>query len=238
MKQIVVGGIVIGLISSTVLASSVVQAIPDIQILKKLQGIPVFALTDKDGSPLREGDAAKRSYVSAYFSPKDAQAALKKIGQDQPDLGKQLQIRPVSLSEMYKLQTSKKVDVVFVPQQSQVAMALALLQKKNRALKKFEGVPLFLGLAGKQPGYLTISQNRKQVIPLFFDREQLQPHLDTYQKNNPQWVKTTGVRVLTLEGFLGVLRANDNPLYDKVVIMPSPEATELLRSSAKAPGQR
>jgi Tic22-like family len=238
MKQVLVGGILIGLIGSTVLASSVVQAIPDTQILKKLQGVPVFALTDKNGSPLREGDAVKKSYVSAYLSSQDAQAALKKIGQDQPDLGKQLQIRPVSLSEIYKLQTSKKVDVVFVPQQSQVAVALALLQKKNRSLKKFEGVPLFLGLAGKQPGYLTISQNRKQVIPLFFDREQLQPHLDTYQKNNPRWAKTTGVRVLTLEGFLGVLSANNNPLYEKVVIMPSPEATALLHSSAKNPGKR
>jgi Tic22-like family len=231
MKRILMGGIAVGLCSSVVLTGNVAQAIPDAQILTKLQSVPVFALTDKNGAPLLDNDGRKSSYTGAYFHPQDAQAALQRIGRDKPELVKQLQIRPVALSEVYKLQASKKAEVLFVPHQSDVATALTLAQRTNRSLKKFEGVPLFLGLAGKQPGYLTISQNKRQVIPLFFDREQLQPYLDTFKKNNPTLAATAGVQVLSLETFLATLRTNNNPLYDKVVMMPSPAASESVRKS-------
>ncbi len=231
MKQILMGGIVFGLVSSSVLAGSVAQAIPTAQILKKLQELPVFTLTDKTGSPLVDRDATNGTYTNAYLSSKDAQAALQKMQQRKPELAKQLQIRPVSLSEMYKLKASKKVDVLFVPNQSQVTVARNLNQKNNTTLEKFEGVPLFLGLAGQQPGYLTINQNKKQIIPLFFEREQLEPYLETFKKNNPSLADTTGIQVLSLEKFMNTLRSNNNPLYEKVTIMPSTEAVKLLRGS-------
>jgi Tic22-like family len=231
MKHILVRGTIGGLLSSIFLTGTMVEAIPEAQILTKLQGIPVFALTDRNGAPLIDSDIKKKNYAGAYFSLKDAQAAFQKIGRDRPDLGRQLQIRPVALSEIYKLQTNKKVDVLFIPSQPQSVAALALAKKKNLSLSKFEGVPLFLGLAGKQPSYLTINQNKKQVIPLFFDREQLQLQLDVFKKNNPSLAATTGIQVLTLEGFLVTLQTNNNPLYDKVMMMPSAEAMELLRSS-------
>jgi hypothetical protein len=231
MKQVLMGGIVFGLVSSSVLLGTVAQAIPTAQILKKLQDLPVFTLTDKTGSPLMERDAANRTYTNAYLSPKDAQVALQKMRQQKPELVKQLQIRPVSLSEMYKLKASKKVDVLFVPNQSQLKAARDLNQSSNTTLEKFEGVPLFLGLAGQQPGYLTINQNKKQIIPLFFDRQQLEPYLETFKKNNPDLADTAGIQVLSLEKFMDTLRSNNNPLYEKVTLMPSAEAVELLRGS-------
>ncbi len=231
MKQILMSGIVFGLVSSSLLAGSVAHAIPTAQILKKLQELPVFTLTDKTGSPLADRDANNGIYTNAYLSPKDAQVALQKMQQRKPELAKQLQIRPVSLSEMYKLKVSRKVDVLFIPHQSQVAAARSLNQKNNTTLEKFEGVPLFLGLAGQQPGYLTINQNKKQVIPLFFEREQLEPYLETFKKNNPNLADTAGIQVLSLEKFMDTLRSNNNPLYEKVTIMPSTEAMKLLRGS-------
>lgn len=231
MKQVFMGGMVCGLVSSSVLVGTVAQAIPTAQILKKLQDLPVFTLTDKTGSPLMERDTTNGAYTNAYLSPKDAQAALQKMRQRKPELVKQLQIRPVSLSEMYKLKASKKVDVLFVPTQSQVKAARDLTQSNNTTLEKFEGVPLFLGLAGQQPGYLTINQNKKQIIPLFFDRQQLEPYLETFKKNNPDLADSAGIQVLSLEKFIDTLRSNNNPLYEKVTLMPSAEALELLRSS-------
>jgi nickel transport protein len=231
MKQILMGGMVFGLVSSSVLMGTAAQAIPTAQILKKLQDLPVFTLTDKTGSPLIESDATKKTYTNAYLSPKDAQAALQKMQQRKPELVKQLQIRPVSLGEMYKLKASKKVDVLFVPNQSQVKAARDLNQNSSTTLEKFEGVPLFLGLAGQQPGYLTINQNKKQIIPLFFDREQLEPYLEAFKKNNPMLADTAGIQVLSLEKFMDALRSNNNPLYEKVTLMPSAEAMQLLRSS-------
>jgi hypothetical protein len=234
MKQIWMGGMATALVGSVVWTAGIAQAIPDAQIVAKLQRVPVFTLTDKSGAPLLDTDANKSGYTGAYFSVKDAQTALQRIGRDKPELLKQLQIRPVALSELYKLQTSRKATVVFVPDQPQVSTAVTLLQKNNPALKKFEGVPLFLGLAGKQPGYLTINQNKKQIIPLFFDREQLQPYLDAFKKNNPKLAATAGIQVLSLESFLGTLRTNNNPLYDKVVMMPSLAASETVRKTKAA----
>jgi Tic22-like family len=231
MKQIWMGSMATALVGSMVWTAGIAQAIPDAQIVAKLQSVPVFTLTDKSGAPLLDADAKKSGYTGAYFSVKDAQTALQRIGRDKPELLKQLQIRPVALSELYKLQTSRKAEVVFVPDQPQVSNAVMLLQKNNPALKKFEGVPLFLGLAGKQPGYLTINQNKKQVIPLFFDREQLQPYLDAFKKNNPKLAATAGIQVLSLESFLGTLRTNNNPLYEKVVMMPSLAASETVRKT-------
>lgn len=231
MKQVLMGGMVFGVVSSSVLIGTMAQAIPTTQILKKLQDLPVFTLTDKTGAPLMELDTTNKTYTNAYLSRQDAQVAFQKIRQRKPELVKQLQIRPVSLSEMYKLKTSKKINVLFVPNQSQVRAARDLNQNNSTTLEKFEGVPLFLGLAGQQPGYLTINQNKKQIIPLFFDRQQLEPYLETFKKNNPNLADTAGIQVLSLEKFMDTLRSNNNPLYEKVTLMPSAEAVELLRGS-------
>ncbi len=229
MKQFLRKSLALGLFTSMLCATPSALAIPDAQIINKLQGIPVFTLTDKTGSPLAERGASKGTTIRVYFSPKDAQADARKLQRSKPEVAKQLQIRPVPLSEVYKLQASKKINVVFVPVQSQVAAAGNVTNSLSSP--KVEGVPLFLGLAGKQPGYLTINQNKKQVIPLFFDREQLTPYIEAFKKKNPGLATSTGIQVLTLEKFLGTLRSKDNPLYEKVVIMPSTEAQELLQNN-------
>ncbi len=229
MKQFFRRSLTLGLFASVLGATPLALAIPDAQIIQKLEGVPVFTLTDQTGSPLAERGATKGTAIRVYFSPKDAQAAAQKLRRSKPEVLKQLQVRPVSLSEIYKLQASKKVNVVFVPLSSQVAAAGNVTNSLSNP--KVEGVPLFLGLAGKQPGYLTINQNKKQVIPLFFDREQLEPYMEAFKKKNPGLAASTGIQVLTLEKFLGTLRSNNNPLYDKVVIIPSTAAQEVLQNN-------
>jgi nickel transport protein len=136
---------------------------------------------------------------------------------------------------MYKLQVSKKIDIAFVPSAQQVKTALTLAQQTNSSLKKFDGVPLFIGRAGNPKGYITIDQDKKKVIPLFFDREQLQPYMDKFKKDNPRLASTAEIQVITLESFLDTLRAKNDPLYDKVIVVPSREGLEFIRSQKKPP---
>jgi hypothetical protein len=234
----------IAIAGSVMLAASPLQALPDAQIIEKLQSIPVFTLTDQGGAPLTasvNGDAKKGSYTGVYLSQKEAKAFLQKLQRDKPDIAKKLQIRAVPLSEMYKIQVANgsaganKLDIAFVPNDEQVKTALALTQKTNPQIKSFNGVPLFVARAGKQKGYITVNYKDKKIIPLFFEREQVQVIIDQFKKENPTLASTTDVQVLTLESLLDTMRTKNDALYSQVAINPSREAIEYLKTQTTKP---
>jgi Tic22-like family len=223
--------------SSVMLAASPLQALPDAQIIEKLQNIPVFTLTDQGGAPLTasvNGDPKKGSYTGVYLSQKEAKTFLQKLQRENPEIAKKLQIRAVPLSEMYKIQiannSTSKLDIAFVPNDAQVKTALALTQKTNPQVKSFNGVPLFVARAGKQKGYITVNYKDKKIIPLFFEREQVQVIIDQFKKENPALASTTDVQVLTLESLLDTMRTKNDALYSQVAINPSREAIEYLKT--------
>jgi hypothetical protein len=226
---------------SVLLVASPLQALPDAQIVEKLQSIPVFALTDQGGAPLTasvNGDPKKGSYTGVYLSQREARAFLQKLQRDKPDIAKKLQIRAVPMSEMYKIQVAngsagaKKLDIAFVPNDDQVKTALALTQKVNPQIKTFNGVPLFVARAGKQKGYVTVNYKDKKIIPLYFEREQVQVIIDQFKKENPTLANTTEVQVLTLESLLDTMRTKNDALYSQVAINPSREAIEFLKAQS------
>jgi Tic22-like family len=236
-------GMALSLVSNAIVAIAPLRALPDNQIIDKLQGIPVFTLTDQSGAPLTASvngtDGKKNTYTGGYISRKDAQSFLQTLQKKDPNLAKQLQIRAVRLSELYNVQFNstpdKKLDIAYVGNQQQVNSALAILQKTNRNLKSVGGVPLFIGRAGKPAGYITVDQNGKKVIPIFFDREQLQPYIDKFKKERPDLAATAEIQVITLEGLITSLRtknadARADALYNQVLLYPSREAIEYLSS--------
>jgi hypothetical protein len=233
-------GMALSLVSNVLIAIAPARALPDSQIIEKLQGIPVFTLTDQSGSPLTATDAKKNNFTGGYLSRKEAQAFLQNLQKKDPALAKQLQIRAVRLSELYNAQyntpADKKLEISYVGSQPQVDAALAILQKKDRKIKSFNGVPLFVGRAGNPPGYITVDSNGKKVIPLFFDREQLQPFVDKFKKERPDLAATAEIQVITLEGLIASLRTKSSDsradsLYSQILLYPSREAIEYIRSN-------
>lgn len=223
-------------LGSMLLAAAPIQALPESQILDKLQGIPVFALTDSDNFLLTaavSSETGKPAKGGAFFSQSDAKTFLQKLQKENPSLAKQVAIRPVSLSELYKAQMSldpaKRVDILYVPNQNQVKAALTIVQKSEPNLKQFNGVPLFVAKNGKKGTYLTITgKDSKAVVPLFFDRDQLQPLIDRFKQQQPN--NTVEVQVLTLESVLDSMRKKNDPLYESLVFGPSREGLEVLRN--------
>jgi Tic22-like family len=227
-------GVMVSLIGSTLLAATPIQALPESQIVDKLQGIPVFALTDSDNLLLTASAAneqGKPAKGGAFFSQADAKTFLQKLQKENPNLAKQVEIRPVSLSEVYKAQMSldpkKRVDILYVPNQNQVKTALSLVQKSD---KQFNGgVPVFIAKNSKKGTFITIAgKNNQSVVPVFFDRDQLQPLIDKFKQQQPS--ATIEVQVFALEALLDGMRIKNDPFYESLLFSPSREGFDVLRS--------
>jgi Tic22-like family len=228
-------GVAIGLVGSAVLAVQPTHALTDNQIIEKLQGIPVIALTDKSGAPLVAplNDKQKGLFTEVYLGQKEVNATLQRLKTTNPTVAKQLQIRVVTLGDVYKSQVTgsgdKKLNVLIVPSDVQVKSAISILKKNNPTkAQQFSGVPLFVGIAGKPKGYVSINsvQEKKRIIPIFFDKEQLQAVLDKFKKDQPALAPTTEIQVISLDSLLTQMRAKNEPFYGQIVLARSREMAE------------
>jgi uncharacterized protein YdbL (DUF1318 family) len=235
-------GLALGLASSVVFAATPTQALSDAQIIEKLQNIPVITLTDKSGSPLvsQLNDKQKGYYTEVYLGQKEVKATLQRLQASNPAIAKQLQIRVVTLGEVYRTQVSgsgsTKLNVLVVPSEAQVKTALSLVRKTDPKIKQFDGVPLFVGVAGKPKGFLTLNsaQDKKRVVPIFFDKEQLQVVLDKFKKDQPNLAATTEIQVITLDGLLTQMRSKNEAFYSQIVIASPREMTEYVQNRPPA----
>lgn len=95
------------------------------------------------------------------------------------------------MGEVYKLDQANQnnpnaLDFAYVPQKQQVNAAMTLLQQSGQKVQQFNGTPLFVAKAGnKEKGYLTVNQSNQQVIPFFFNKDELQAMLERF-KNRSQ----------------------------------------------------
>jgi nickel transport protein len=141
----------------------------------------------------------------------------------------------VSLAEVYQMeQDSQKnpdqpVEFDYVPIQSEVQSALQLLQNKGEEADKFNGVPLFLATGGAENGYLTIQQGGNQIIPLFFQKEELDNMLGRLGARQPDLAASVEIQVVNLQGVINLLRNSDDEQLNQIVLVPPRESIEYIR---------
>jgi nickel transport protein len=251
MKSLVRLSATLGLVGSTILGSVFTGnlqalALTEDQILQKLQTVPVFTVTDAQGSPLVASvpDAQNKTTAVAgvFMSQKDAQAFVERLKKDKPDLGRAVRVVPVSLGEVYKLDKQNQnkpdgLDFAFIPVQQQVQSAQALMGQSGQQQQPFSGVPLFVARGGPDQGYLTIQQNGKAVIPFFFDKEQLQGMVDRFKQQQPNLASSIKMQAVPLEGVIQTLQTSNNDQLNNIVLVPSRESIEFLRSLPASSGQ-
>jgi Tic22-like family len=220
-------------------------ALPQEQILEKLDPLLVFTLADAQGAPLvaLPPDGKKGNPTAGIFmSKKDADGLLENLRKNNPEVAKNVSVLTVSMSEIYQLQmkaVEKKSPMVFafVPTREQVASAVELLKASGQKdAKTFPGTPVFAARAGKDKAFLTMPQPKdgKPVIPFFFNKEQLQPLLDDLKKQQPELAATVDIQVFPFEGVLDAMKNRKEPGLEQVVLVPSPEALTLLQEASKA----
>ncbi|MFW6357797.1 MAG: Tic22 family protein [Chroococcales cyanobacterium] len=216
-------------------------ALPEQQIIQKLDSIPVFTVTNGQGAPLVASTDENQGRVAGVFiSQSDAQQFLTKLRSENPELGNQVQVTPVSLGEIYKLENGNNgaangLDFAFVPKQQQVQSAQTIWssQRQQNDPAQFAGVPLFVARSGG--GYLTLQQNNEQIIPFFFDQQQVQQMVERFKQQQPNMASDVTIEVVPLEGMIATLQNSNDQQLTKVVLVPSQETIQFIQSLP--PGQ-
>ncbi|GET41963.1 Tic22 family protein [Microseira wollei] len=223
-------------------------ALPEEQVVQRLRTVPVFMIAKADGGVLSQCldptngqqvncDNEKKVLVTpAFISQRDAQTVLQRLRADNPNDGQNLQVIPRSLAEVYQQleqanrEKKDSVAVDFLPVQQQVESALALLRQNGRQVQRFNGVPLFVAKFKSENKYLTIPQGDDRVIPFFFDKEQAIALLDRFKQSQPNMASDVEIQVMDLETVIQTLKTSNDPVLNKVLLVPSRESLEFLRT--------
>lgn len=231
-----IGGVAIGSLLAT---GARVLALTNEQVAERLRSVPVFAITDEAGAPLvaapSEGEEGA-TVTGVFISRQDAQNFLNSLRENNPDLAGDVQVVPVSLAEVYQLalagrEQEDRLQFTFVPMRQQVQSALTILQEEEETVSEFEGVPLFIAKSTAEGGgYLTIQQGEEQVIPIYFNQEDLQAMLDRLQEVQPGLASEMDIQVVNLEGLIDTLESSDNPELTQIMLVPPRESVEFIRS--------
>lgn len=254
MKSLVRWSASLGLIGSIFLGQLLpgmnrAIALPAEEIMEKLESVLVFTITNAEGTPLVASvtnETQEASIVSFFMSEQDAKDFVQKIQQQNPELAGNTQVVPVSLAKVYELEQAnannpERLEFAFIPVQEQVRFAAEELRREGQEIPEangmplFNGVPLFYATIGPQQGYLTIEQNGQQMIPIFFNREQLESMLNRVRQQQPDLAPTIDVRVSNLDKVIEELENNDDPAITKIVLVPSTETLQYIQSRPQQP---
>ncbi len=241
MNSLIRWGTMLGLAGSvfctTMIGSTLkVLALPADEIVKILQGIPVFTIADANGAPLVAVADDKQKVTGVFISQQEAQSFFNELKKQKPDVASKVSVQPVSLGEVYKIITAnaKKPDALnfsYVPTPQEVASAKQIAGKEYVG-----GVPLFVARGGKDKGYLTIEQNKEQVIPFFFEKKQINDMVERFKKDKPDLASTVSIDVVPLENVITTLQNSDDAMLKKIRIVPTVESLQFIRSlSASQP---
>ncbi|MBD2665195.1 Tic22 family protein [Richelia sinica] len=252
MKFLLRWGVTLGIAGSVMFAgisgmgNLSAMALPQEQVVKALQEVPVFTLTNNKGEFVvlsTQKESKTLSQIGFFISKQDAQKFLdNRLKKENPQLANTLEIRPLSLADYYKLvlENKKKKDsnVAFtlVPNQQQVESARNLLTQSGQQGQQFNGIPLFVPKFKKDNSYLTIPQGNERFIPFYFDKEQALALLDAFKQAVPQEAANTEIQVVNLYGLIDTLNSSNDPTLSKIFLFPSRESIEFIRSLVqKAP---
>ena len=248
MKSLVRWGVTLGIAGSMIFAgmsginNSQALALPQEQVVKKLQDVPVFTLANLQGEFVvisTKNQSKTISQIGFFISKQDAQKFLEgKLKKENPQLASTIQVRSVSLAAYYKLvvESKKKKDsgVIFtlVPTKQQVDSAKSILTSSGKPVQQFNGIPLFVPKFKQGNNYLTIpiSQTNERYIPFYFDKEQAVALLEAFKKAKPQEAANTEIQVVDLEGVINTLNSSKDPNSSKIFLFPSRESIEFIRS--------
>ncbi|MDB9450120.1 Tic22 family protein [Dolichospermum circinale] len=251
MKLLVRWSLTLGLAGSVMFAGILginnlqAFALPEEQVIKILQKVPVFTLTYPKGEFVvfsGKNQSKTISQIGFFISKKDAKFFLEDQIKKNPQLASTIQIRDFPLAYYYKLavENSKKKDsgVIFTlfPTEQQVDSAKSILTSSGKPVQQFNGIPLFLAKVSKK-GYLTIPipQEKERFVPIFFEKEQAVALLEEFKKAVPKEAANTEIEVTKLSSVIDTLTNSKDPTMSKFLLYPSRESIEFLNSPPKQP---
>jgi hypothetical protein len=261
MNAFIRGGLVFSLLFgsgiggfSPALTPAIAQGIPAKDIGEQLKQVPVFTLIDESGKQsltVTIKDGGKDKEISFFFfSPQDAQTALKRVQAQNPALAKGAQIRAIGLDKAYELAKSiqkskdQKFDVSFQPEGAQVDAALKILQASGQKTDKFPGIPLFFITGGPQQAQLTVQLNdpkggkSEEMAPMFFSHQDADAFLSQVKKQDPKIAESAKIQVSSLDRLVAIMEQKDDPQLRQLYFIPSSSALKFIQQQQGNTGNR
>lgn len=215
-------------------------ALPEEQVLEKLDPVPVFTIADEQGAPLVASGDDEAKVAGVFISQADANEFVNQLKDKNPELADKVKVVPVSLGEVYKLaeaaQTQENaLNFAYVPQEEAVNSAKIIGEQNQQPYQG--GVPLFVAKGGEDKGYLTIERDSQQVIPFFFDKGQLEEMVAKFKEQKPDIAADVDIEVVPLEGIIETLETSEDKMLEKIVLVPTEESIQFLQnfSGSQAP---
>ncbi|MEG4007662.1 hypothetical protein QUA41_17385 [Microcoleus sp. Pol11C1] len=234
----------VNLLASSEAGNLKALALSNAQIDEKLGQVPVFAITDATGAPViasvpkqGQGQSGNDSVAGIFISQQDAQAFVEQLKTTNPQLAALVRVMPVSLGEIYQLSQANKgkpdeVKFAYVPAPQQLESAKTVLRQNGQQVNEYSGVPLFLARVGTDNRYLTIQRGQQEVVPLFFNREELQGIVDTFKQQQPNLTATIKIEVVNLESVLEALPTENDPFFEQIILVPPQESLNFVREGS------
>jgi len=249
MNSLIRWGKTLGLLGSAVLITLVGQtlkalALPTDEVVKILQGVPVFTLTNAQGAPLVAVDNNnKQSVIRLYVSQQEAEKTFQQLKKDKPDIASKVSVNSLSLGAMYKfaVENANKPEtpkLLFVPILSEIDNASKIL---TAAGQKYQGgVPLYAVSVGKdkERGYIMAQLDNKKVTPFFFEQKQAQAAADEFKKSHADLASTVKIDVISLEGLVGELQKSDDQKLSSLLLWPSEESLKYIQAAIQNQGKQ
>ncbi len=212
------------ILSGISIATVPVQAIPEDQIVAKLQNIPVFVVTDDSGTLVEaktnNPGTAPQNTTGVFFSRQDAQSFIdKNLKSKQPDLIKVVKVTPVSLGEIYRRRQENKnnpqqLSYVMIPTSQQASSAINILNRSGQKLTQFNNVPVFIAVLKTKSGqdeYLMFQRDRQDIVPLFLSEPTLRA---TVGKTYPNLASKVNIRVIDINSLFDYMTTKDDPIIN------------------------
>ena len=250
MKGLIHWGLILSLSGGSFVAPSFLGqmsaiALSETEILERMDAIPVFIITDKQGNLLpafiqdRNDTAKKRQYVSFFLNHKDAQAVISQIKANNPEVGSKATVTTISLGQAYRLKkknSSREDEVVFSfrPIKQQVDYARAILEQNGQAAKNFNSIPLFfLAESGNKSAPLTIENGDNKFTPFYFNKQDVQGVLNQLKEQQPKVGNSMRIQVTSLDNLFNLLLQGNAPDFKFVSLVPSREALQFVVQQQK-----
>ena len=217
-----------------------VLALPDEQVMERLDNVPVFTLVDGEGSLVvatlsQEADALPVATV--FISHQNAENFLRNMQSTNPEAAEGVRIAPVSLAQVYEIALAGRseenpLEVAFIPVPQEVDAALTILREDGQNLEEFPGVPLFIAKSGEgeNEATLTVLRGEEEVIPMYFSEADIQATIATLRETQPELADSVRIEVISLGRLIDNLRSSDNPDLNQIYLVPSRESVEFVRS--------
>ncbi len=208
------------------------------EVAERLNLVPVFAIVSQNGTPVvanveREGRTIQ--VASFWLDRNQAQQALEQVKAKNPEVGQQAQVVPIPLGYAYEKseeERAKNSNLYFevVPRAADVEAAKQVLKETGQEVPpEVIGVPLFYGRS--EEGLLTIEQDGQEVVPFFFDRNDLKGALDRAAAQNPEVVGKTQIEVTSLAIVVERMLAPDaQEDVQKIAFIPPRASLEYVQS--------